>query len=169
MKIHRRYHRAALPDGTLLRRGDRIGIIHLNNARVAAIHVNSAGPMAVGLEFRRLIASSLRALAAGAAEGGPLADVRAFEAVTIFHRALQRLGFAPAVRGPAWPRLVGAYQRALLASLHPAGVLRLRRRSYRCSRRLWLTRETLLARYGSPARDGQSSGGRLVTHPAARS
>ncbi len=49
---------------------------------------------------------------------------------------------------PAWPRLVAAYQRALLASLHPAGRVRLRGAAYQRARRLWISRENLLARYG---------------------
>jgi hypothetical protein len=159
VKIRRCRRARTLPDGTVLQAGDRIGILHLNNDRVTAIHLDGGTPMAVGLEFRRLLMLSLRTLAARATDGGPLAEVRAFEAVTIFHQALQRLGFVPAPRGPAWPRLVGAYQRALLASLHPDGLGRLHRSSYARSRRLWLTRQTLLSRYGAgPATVNRAAG-----------
>ena len=146
-----------LPGGTTIRSGDRIGILHLNNAVVAALHANGLPPIAVGLEYRRQLVSSLHELARLAGPGGRLTGVKAFSATTIFfHQGLTRLGFAPEDGAPAWPRLVAAYQRALFASLHPAGPVRLRRSSYRRALRLWISRENLLARYGAvahPARD----------------
>lgn len=143
-----RRHRR-LPDGTLLLPGARIGILHLNNDRIVRLHTDGLGPMGVGLEFRRQLLRSLRVLADRVLVPGPLADVQAFAATTIFHEGLARLGFRADPLGPAWPRVVGTYQRALLASLHPAGVLRLRRATYYRARRLWLTRQELLARYGA--------------------
>lgn len=148
--VRRLWRARRLPDGTALARGARIGVLHLNNERLAALHVDGLGPMAIGLELRRLLFASLRALAAAVA-AGPFADVRAFVATTIFHERLQRLGFVPEPRAPAWARLHAAYQRALLASLHPAGALRLRRLAYQEARRVWLSREALLARYGPEA------------------
>jgi hypothetical protein len=147
-----------LPDGTLLAPGDRIGVLHLNNEHVATLHLNGSSPLAVGLEFRRRLMTSLEALAALAAEDGPLADVRAFEATTIFHRGLSRLGFMVDADGLRWPRLVAAYQRALLASIHPAGALRFQGAEYRRARRLWLTRHALLGRYGDPTRPPSPAG-----------
>jgi len=138
-----------LGDGTLVRRGDRIGILHLNNDFTVALHSDGLAPAAIGLEFRRRILTSLGALAILARPDERLADVRAFAATTIFHRGLTRLGFEVEPGGLAWPRLVAAYQRALLASLHPAGRRRLRRPAYQDARRLWISRAALLAHYGS--------------------
>jgi hypothetical protein len=150
--------RRTLPDGTRLDGGSRVGAIHLNNERVAALHADGLTPLGVGLEFRRQLVASLRALAAAAAPGQPLADVTAFEAVTIFHQGLMRLGFVPQPSGLRWPRLVAAYQRALLASLHPAGALRLRHATYQEARRLWLSRQALLRRYGGDGLRGVVDG-----------
>lgn len=136
-----------LPDGTRVGAGARVGAIHLNNERVSALHVNGLTPLGVGLEFRRQLVASLRTLATLAASGEPLADIVAFEAVTIFHQGLMRLGFVPEPGGLRWPRAVAVYQRALLASLHPAGALRLKRPTYQEARRLWLSRPALLRRY----------------------
>jgi len=147
VEIRRCRRPRTLPDGTRLDSGDRFGILHLNNARIAAIHVDGRSPLSVGFEFRRQLILSLRALAALAADGQPLSDVRAFAATTIFHAGLPRLGITWELRRPAWPRLVAAYQRALLASVHPAGSLRLSRATYREARRLWLSRQALLAHY----------------------
>ena len=150
----RRSHRTLqLSGGTTIRSGDRIGVLHLDNAFIAALHAEGQAPIAVGLEFRRQLVSSLHELARLAGPGGRLTDVKAFSATTIFfHQGLTRFGFAPEDGAPAWPRLVAAYQRALLASLHPAGPVRLRRSSYRRALRLWISRENLLARYGVVAR-----------------
>jgi hypothetical protein len=43
---------------------------------------------------------------------------------------------------------VTGYQRALLASLRPAGPVRLGGATYRHAQRLWISREKLLTRYG---------------------
>jgi hypothetical protein len=144
--IQRCWRARRLPDGTWLRHRDRVGILHLNNSRIAAIHLDGQPPLGVGLEFRRQLVASLRALAAGQ---GVLSDVQAFTATTILPRGLLlRLGFESDLREPAWPGVVAAYQRALLASLHPLGTLRLAGTIYRPASRFWLTRQVLLARYG---------------------
>src|SRR5947207_9167863 len=147
LEVRRSWRPLTFPDGTSIASGERIGILHLNNARIAAVHVNGQPPVAIGLEFRRWLLCSLRELAHLAAAGGPLADVRAFSAITIFHRGLARIGFCPERDGLLWPGLTAAYQRALMASLHPVGLLRFRRAPHTRARRLWLTREELLSRY----------------------
>jgi len=147
VEVRRSRRARRLPDGTRVAGGDRIGVLHVNNARIAAVHVNGQSPVAIGLEFRRWFLCSLRELAHLAADGGPLADVRAFCADTIFHRGLARLGFRAERDGIVWPGVTAAYQHALVASLHPAGSLRLWRATHTRARRLWLTREQLLSRY----------------------
>lgn len=147
VEIRRTRRARTLADGARLLPGDRVGLLHLNNSRIAAIHVDSRSPLSVGLEFRRQLVVSLHTLATLAADDGPLGDVAAFSATTIFHDGLARLGFAAEPNAPAWPRMVAAYQRALLVSIHPAGALRVSRATYREARRLWLSRRALLARY----------------------
>lgn len=148
----RRCHRdLLLPDSVRLRPRDRVGILHLNNEGVAAIHGNGRSPMAVGLEFRRQMRASLRTLATRV-ETGAFADVRAFAAVTIFHRLLRRLGFEIEPHGLWCPHLTGAYQRRLLAWLHPDGLTRLAHMATRRAERLWISRERLLVSYGGVVR-----------------
>lgn len=138
-----------LADGTLLRRGTRIGVLHLDNVRALTLHGDGLGPGAIGFEFRRLFLTSLRAIAAGAADGGPLALLQAYSVTTLFHHRLPILGFAPATGDRSICRpLVSLYERALLSSLHPAGIARLRRRARGQARRLWIPRQDLLARFG---------------------
>src|SRR5213593_925216 len=137
LEVRRSRRARRLPDGTRVALGDRIGVIH----------VNGQPPLAIGLEFRRWFVASLHELAQLAADGGPLADVRAFSAITIFHRGLSRLGFRAERDGIVWPGLTAAYQHALTASLHPAGPLRVWRATHTRARRLWMTRAELLSRY----------------------
>jgi YkoP-like protein len=138
-----------LADGTVLRRGARIGVLHLNNELALALHGNGRDPEVIGFEFRRLVLSSLRALAIQAADGGPLARVQAYAVTTLFHHRLPLLGFAPAPGDPSLCRsLVSHYERALLSSLHPAGLARLRRGARGEARRLRIARQDVLARFG---------------------
>lgn len=147
VEVRRSWRDRRLDDGAVIRPGDRIGVLHLDNTRIAGLHVDGAAPMATGLHFRRELLTSLRALADQAQPGGPLADVQAFAAITIFHRGLRRLGFELASDGLRWPGLAAAYQRALLATLHPAGLSRVSKRAYSRAARLWISREKLLALY----------------------
>ena len=146
-----------LGDGTTIAPGDRIGVLHLNNDRVRALHVNGVSPMAVGVDFRRELIASLRALALLASPGGRAADAVAFAATTIFHHGLPRLGFDRDAVPPACPYLTTAYQRALLAVLHPAGAHRLLRLANTRAERLWLSRARLVALYGAPEHASRDS------------
>jgi len=140
----------ALPDGTTVRRGDPIGILHLNNRRMLALHHESPGQRAVGLIFRRRFVASLEALATLAADGGRLGHARAFTATTIFG-GLERVGFAEAAGDRLrWARAIAAYQRALLAALHPTGAARPRLATLTRAHRLWISRDRLLALHGPP-------------------
>ncbi len=145
----RRSHRARrLVDGTRIRKGDRIGVLHVDNERVRALHEHAGHPTRVGLEFAREIVASLNTLARGAAGGGPYADVVAFSATTILDR-IERLGFEPDPGDRRPRRVIGAYQHALLTYVNPA--LSSRPHRYGAARRLWMSRSRLLARYGEGA------------------
>lgn len=162
VEIRRAYRVRRLSDGVVVRPGDRVAMLHLNNARVRALHAGGPSPMALGLEFRRDLTASLTRLAQLTGPGEPLADVAAVCAVTIFHRGLQRLGFEPDTLELAWPGFTGAYQRALVRVLHPAGVRRMLELASLRARRLWLSSERLRALFaplpvGRPRRPGRST------------
>ena len=135
-------HRCA--DGTEIRRGDLIGICHLNNDAVVRLHGDGRSATAVGLMFRRDILRSLRALAQQVISDPDLAGLRAITATTTLHRRMQRLGFEIESGAVLSPRLVAFYQRALLAWLHPGARRRLRAGGARTAERVWMSRATLL-------------------------
>lgn len=149
VEVRRVRRRFVLPDGTALSRNDPVAHVHLNNAVVMQLHADGLGPIEVGLAFRQQLFVSLRELARLAEPGQPLADVRAFAATTIFHRGLTRIGFRAERGGMLWPWMVALYQRALLTTLHPAGRARLTRSTTHGARRVWITREALVARFGT--------------------
>jgi hypothetical protein len=154
LRVERRHLWRArrLANGTVLRRGAPVGVLHLNPARALALHAHGLSPRAIGFEGRRLFLASLRVIAARAADGGPLAPLEAYSATTLFHRRLPTLGFCPAVGArPICRRVVTGYERALLGALHPAGAARLRGMARGEARQLWLSRAQLLSRYGSGA------------------
>ncbi|MBI5627726.1 MAG: hypothetical protein HY953_02305 [Candidatus Rokubacteria bacterium] len=149
LELRRSRRNRQLPDGTTVRRGDPIGILHLNNRRILALHHGSPGQRTVGLLFRRRVVASLEVLAALAADGGPLAHVCAFTATTIFGGLVERIGFDEAAGNRlASARVIGAYQRLLLVALHPAVAARPRLGTLPRARRLWISRERLLALHG---------------------
>lgn len=146
-----------LADGTPIHPGAPIGEIHLNNERVAALH---NGGRRVGLAVRRAFHASLVALAERAQESPRHQIARAFTATTIFYHGTERMGFEvrPLPR-PLLSRIVGAYQRCLLAYFHPLGRRRPRRQRFREARQIWISRDALLRRYASErssARDTQA-------------
>jgi hypothetical protein len=96
--------------------------------------------------------TKLRSLAILTRPGGRFAGMPAFTAITILHHGLPRLGFEIERRGLMWPRLTAAYQRALLASLHPGGATRTLRLTTGRAERLWISSRTLRALDAAPAR-----------------
>ncbi|MFQ5897032.1 MAG: hypothetical protein ACE5JN_02120 [Candidatus Methylomirabilia bacterium] len=136
-----------LADGSEIRRGDPIGIIHLHNERVAQLH-DDTGRHAAALRARRAFVTSLRELVRRLQETERYAGVKAFAATTILHGATARLGFESRfLSSRTWAQLVAAYQRALLASHHPLGRRSPTLRRLREARVIWISRETLLRRY----------------------
>ncbi len=147
LKVRRSRRTVHLGDGSVVRRGERIGTIHLNNERVVALRADSPRSDVIGIVFRRQFLTSLGELGRLTDPGGPLAEVRAFSATTILHRGLGRLGFEPARKSSEGSAVIGAYQRALLASLRPARRARLDAAIRHRARELWISREALRARF----------------------
>ncbi len=63
LKVETSRRAVRLADGTVVHRGDRIGVLHLNNLRVVSLHDEGLAPGAIGFEFRRRLLASLGELA----------------------------------------------------------------------------------------------------------
>ncbi len=142
-----------LSDGTHIRCGDRIGVLHLNNEHVAALHGGGSESPLGGLRFRRSFVASLGELARRVVETERYAEAEAFMAETILHSGTQRAGFdILRLRNPLRRRLVTVYERVLLGRYHPPGSRRTARPRFREARAIWISRKELLRRYAPASR-----------------
>ncbi len=146
----RRHHGrpVALADGTVVRPGDLVGIIHLMNERVRAIAAE--GWQTAGWrEGRR----DLAALAAWSRRQPPEGHPVAYTATTILLPLAARAGFEIHPRPRSWwVRLEDWHFRSLLRRWNPRGSDRLRRgRGALRSAEIWLSAAALEARYGERA------------------
>ncbi len=173
VSINRSRLDAELADGTVVRRGDRIGLIHLWNERVPRIP--TTGP---DLEWARLASRSavrsLRLLARYLLEAPDLDGIQAFGGefgfvyTPVTLRFLHRLGFE--VFDPRPPRGLWEWIEDIAMRIWPWLLRRvfnpasLRGRTLADMRRrpIWITRTTILRLYGpdalpSDARSGPRS------------
>lgn len=153
---------AELADGTVVRPGDRIGVIHLWNERVPRIPAD--GPdVAWATALSRLVVHSFRLLARYMLATSDLDDIQAFGGefgfvyTPVAIRLLRRLGievFEPRPPHGLWEWIVDTVMRIwpwLLrrvfnpASLHGRTLADMRRRP------VWITRRTILRLYGPDA------------------
>jgi hypothetical protein len=154
-----RGRRVALRDGTVVRAGDVIGTIHLHNETVAALHDGKPDSVRSGILILRGFERSLRALA-GLSEDHPrYRAMKALTATTILHQGVEGFGFEihPPPSGPMG-RIASAYQRFLLARLHPLGRERESRKTFEV-RTIWASMKEIRRRYG---RDKSSPSGTRV-------
>jgi hypothetical protein len=153
-----RHHgaRVVLRDGTVVEAGDLVGELHMDNQRAASLHTEGRG----GFRFRREVFRLLPALA-NDLEARP--EYRGIDAVcgaSLFWAEAEKAGFEhrpfPAVT--RW--WLGWWERFLLARYHPDGRQRLMKGHRTELRQVWITRRTLVERYGRGARspNGNSSG-----------
>lgn len=146
-----RRHRSrpvALADGTVVRPGDLVGVIHLVNERVRALAAE--GWQTEGWrEGRR----DLAALAAWSRRQPPEGRPVAYTATTILVPLAARAGFEIHPRPRTWwARLEDWHFRSLLRRWNPRGSDRLRRGRGRLrSAEIWLSAAALEARYDERA------------------
>jgi hypothetical protein len=131
-------------DGTELRTGDLLGTLHFDNARIAGLEGN--GPGATGLQFRRLLFASLRALAERARPGQLFHGVAVYRGIG-WVRHGERIGFIHEPAPDGWrTRWATLHVRLLVwAFAAPGGTAGEARPELTIT---WLTRRTLVARFG---------------------
>lgn len=135
-------------DGTELRPGDMLGTLHFNNARIAALE--AATPNAVAVRFMRLLVESLRHLAELTQDGRPFGDLSVFQGIGWWRQG-ERHGFIsePFPEGGRKRFLAGHIGLLVWAFAPTVSTAIAARPEPRIS---WITRDTLLERYGRAAR-----------------
>jgi peptidoglycan-N-acetylglucosamine deacetylase len=134
-------------DGTVVRPGDLVAELHLDNPRAAGLHTQGRA----GFRYRREV---FRALPALAREFSTRPEYRSLPAVcgaSLIWAEAERAGFENR-RYPLFTRWwLTWWERHLLVQYHPAGRKRLTEGQRTEVRQIWMTRRTLLARYGREA------------------
>lgn len=135
-----------LPDGTEVRRGDRIAIVHINNRVVARLAAETTP-----WQQLRMMRGDLRALAQWEAAGGFPKDVRALYGYTLLGRSAPRLGFTIRRRPVSIrTRLDRFFLMGLMVLYNPRGRERLQRGTTYESEPVetWMSLGELRRRYG---------------------
>ena len=134
-------------DGTVIRPGDQVGELHLDNARAAALHAQGRA----GFRFRREVFRVLPVLAQDLQNRPEYRFLPAVFGASLLWAEAERAGFEHRPY-PAFTRWwLTWWERHLLVQYHPAGRERLTVGRRTEVRQIWMTRRTLLTRYGRGA------------------
>lgn len=134
-----------LADGTVISPGDPVGELHLDNRRVAALHAEGRA----GFRYRREVFRLLPVLARDLETRPEYRAINAVCGASLFWAEAGLAGFEnrPLAAFTRW--WLGWWERFLLVRYHPAGRRRLEQGRRTELRQLWISRRTLLERYGS--------------------
>jgi peptidoglycan-N-acetylglucosamine deacetylase len=145
--IRYRGPRVTLKDGTVVALGDPVGELHLDNRRVAALHAEGRA----GLRYRREVFRVLPALARDLRTRPEYRAVNAVCGASLFWAEAELAGFEHRPL-PAFTRWwLAWWERYLLARYHPLGRRRLDQGRRTELRQIWISRRTILERYGRDA------------------
>jgi peptidoglycan/xylan/chitin deacetylase (PgdA/CDA1 family) len=144
---------ATLKDGRMVKEGDVVGELHFRNPQLAALGAIRSLPL-----FER----AMRELAVLIQESPRYRDLEVFFGISVAFRGVRRFGFEVKELGfTPWRRFVtGTYLRWVMTVYHPQGLDRLHhRRDQLEPKGIFITRETILARYGVGAAPEHSGPG----------
>jgi peptidoglycan/xylan/chitin deacetylase (PgdA/CDA1 family) len=111
-----------MPCGTILRQGNSICELHINNDMLADILAGVTKPDKIAVRLVREIRNSLPALAKFIANDPRFIDVQVLAGITMLHRATEKIGFVAAdIPSGTLRRLIAIYQSIVLWVYHPAG------------------------------------------------
>jgi hypothetical protein len=138
----------ALRSGETVRDGDPLLELHFRREALLPL-MQDGDPLRMGLGLARLGDRDLPRLARAVEQDPGLRDIRAFHAVSLFHRGVRRWGFeVMPVEGKLEERWFTWWQRLLMARDHAHGRTHVQAHAQKLVvRHIWLSREELLRRY----------------------
>jgi peptidoglycan/xylan/chitin deacetylase (PgdA/CDA1 family) len=139
----------ALPGGTVLRRGDLVGELHINNEVVRKLS-SLPGTDQVRAVFaaKKEAQESLAALAGWLKKNPRYAKIKAIAAISLLVRGSRSLGFTSAEVHPLASRLFFWYESMVLARYHPLGKNRVTGHRQKLKPKLLvMSKEELFRRY----------------------
>lgn len=137
-----------LPGGVLLKKGDRYLELHVNNERLSSLIDRNTSTERMALIVLREARRGLPDLARILHHSTLYKDVKALFAITLLHRATERMGFTAYDMHGIMRPLATLYEKWLLGLYHPGGFRILK--SYRDKlepKYIIMTRQELFSRY----------------------
>jgi hypothetical protein len=137
-----------LPDGTVIKKGDAIGEIHLDSKEMSLFFKDGTKILEAGFLFLKNLKKSLKELAEFASTDGKK-TLKAFRGMTLFHKGSERMGFAVLpIRNPVERFFIKAYLNLLMIRFHPLGLSRIKKKGgFLEPKVVWITRIELLKRF----------------------
>ncbi|HAU32600.1 MAG: Polysaccharide deacetylase [Desulfotomaculum sp. 46_296] len=136
-----------LPDGTILKKGDLVVDLHLNNSFFKQFGEKNEISM-LGLLAKQKILQDLPAVAGWIAANPRRDEIKAITGLTIIHRGSQQVGFQTFDLPPLRSFLIRLYESMLLVMLHPAGYRRItRHRKKLIPKLLVMSKKELFSKY----------------------
>lgn len=166
----RKYHgeSIACEDGTRIRRGDWIGELHLDNAKILEL-LQARGTDRAAIRVARLAGESMRQISRAMALHPRMSKAKALIGVTLLHRGLTHgLGFEQhEMRSRVFRFFTTMYLRLLLSVMHPDGGKRIdKRKEQLVPIMLVHTQGSLRARFGDPQAADPRDSDEAVVCPA---
>lgn len=114
-----------LPDGVVIRPGDPIGELHLNNNLLREITTRGRTPERIALLTLKELRRSLPELAQFVQQTPRFQNITALLGMTMLHQGTERMGFVKMELSSGLRRMTRWYQGWLLVLMHPDGRRRL--------------------------------------------
>ncbi|MGB9904993.1 MAG: YkoP family protein, partial [Desulfotomaculales bacterium] len=139
----------ALPGGTVLRRGDLIGELHINNEVIRKLSsLSGTDQVRAVFAAKKEAQESLAALAGWLKKNPRYAKIKAIAGISLLVRGSRSLGFASAEVHPLVSRLFFWYESMVLARYHPLGKNRVTGHRQKLKPKLLvMSKEELFRRY----------------------
>lgn len=139
---------AELPCGGLLRHGEKVCEIHLNNHFIRKLLKGEARAAATGVKIAGELKRSLPALAGQISRDPRFSETEYIIGVSLLHRGASAIGFKTLeIPSPALRRVISTYQELILKIYHPAGSGRLSARGSLEPKILVMRKSTLFEKY----------------------